>query len=314
MDSSSVLCIRNFNVTIMNIKQNEKRNVAQRYVDLLTNSGFKALFGDEANKDVVMLIINEFLPSHRKVKEITYMPTEQQGPVVDSSKECHYDFMCRSEDGTMFIVEMQRYYERNWFKRCVTYASRAYDRQNRRGADYDVPPVYLIGLMGARIDHPDADFWKDRYISEYTFREISCGDLLAETIFIIFAELADFNKQLEECETSQDRMLYILKNAGRLSDRPAWLQNEIYARLFAACDIALFTEDKRIIYETEMYDEKRILGERQGCYDAGHKEGLEQGRTEMLLRMIESGMSVEQIAQITRLAPDEIETLIKRHD
>lgn len=82
--------------------------------------------------------------------------------------------------------------------------------------------------------------------------------------------------------------------------------------------IALFTEDKRIIYETEMYDEKRILGERQGCYDAGHKEGLEQGleqgRTEMILRMIESGMSVEQIAQITRLAPDEIETLIKRHD
>ena len=90
--------------------------------------------------------------------------------------------------------------------------------------------------------------------------------------------------------------------------------------------IALFTEDKRIIYEQEMSDEKRILGERQGCYDAGHKEGLEQGleqgfeqgleqgRTEMILRMIESGMSVEQIAQITRLAPDEIETLIKRHD
>ena len=78
--------------------------------------------------------------------------------------------------------------------------------------------------------------------------------------------------------------------------------------------IALFTEDKRIIYEQEMSDEKRILAERQGCYDAGHKEGLEQGRTEMILRMIESGMSVEQIAQITRLAPDEIETLIKRHD
>ena len=99
--------------------------VAQRYVDLLTNSGFKALFGDESNKDVVMLIINEFLPPHRRVKEIFYQPTEQQGPVQESSEECHYDFMCRSDDGTMFIVEMQRYHEDAWFKRCVTYASRA---------------------------------------------------------------------------------------------------------------------------------------------------------------------------------------------
>ena len=86
--------------------------------------------------------------------------------------------------------------------------------------------------------------------------------------------------------------------------------------------IALFTEDKRIIYETEMYDEKRILGERQGCYDAGHKEGLkeglekglEQGRAEMILRMMESGISVEQIAHITQMSTDEIETLIKHHD
>lgn len=71
-----------------------------------------------------------------------------------------------------------------------------------------------------------------------------------------------------------------------------------------------------------MYDEKRILGERQGCYDAGHKEGLkeglekglEQGRAEMILRMMESGMSVEQIAHITQMSTDEIETLIKHHD
>jgi hypothetical protein len=33
-------------------------------VDLLTNAGFKAVFGDEANQDVVMTIINEFLPEH----------------------------------------------------------------------------------------------------------------------------------------------------------------------------------------------------------------------------------------------------------
>ena len=32
----------------------QKENVVQRYVDILTNSGFKALFGDENNKEEVI--------------------------------------------------------------------------------------------------------------------------------------------------------------------------------------------------------------------------------------------------------------------
>lgn len=63
------------------------------------------------------------------------------------NKEYHYDFMCKDESGTVFIVEMQRYQEDHWFKRCVS-------------EDYNVSPVYLIGLMGIEVDHPDKEFWK----------------------------------------------------------------------------------------------------------------------------------------------------------
>lgn len=106
-------------------------NAVQRYIDILTNGGFKALFGDVNNKEAVMTIMNALLPEHRKVVDIEYMPTEHQGQISDN-KEYHYDFMCRDEDGAIYIVEMQRYAEEHWFKRCVSYASRAYDRQNRR--------------------------------------------------------------------------------------------------------------------------------------------------------------------------------------
>ena len=37
-------------------------------------------------------------------------------------------------------------------------------------------------------------------------KEAVCGDLLAEAIFIIFAELAGFARGLEECITTQDCM------------------------------------------------------------------------------------------------------------
>ena len=298
--------------------RNYKRvGTVQRYVDILTNGGFKALFGDKANKDVVMSIINVLLPDHRKVTEIDYLPTEYQGQVVDLNKEYHYDFMCKDESGTVFIVELQRYQDDYWFKRCVSYACRAYDRQNRKGEDYNVAPVYLIGLMDVPIDYPDKDFWKDRYVSEYTFREKESHDLLGETIVIILAEMANFSKAAEDCVTEVDKMLYLLKNIGRMMDQPGWLQHEVYTRIFDACEIAGFDEDKLIKYDKDMYDERRLKSEMNTAkrigYEDGHKEGRAEGRAEVALRMLDSGMDISQIAQLTGLSIEEVSVLaVKR--
>lgn len=61
-----------------------------------------------------------------------------------------------------------------------------------------MPPVYLIGLMDIEIGHPDKDFWKDRYVSEYTFRENESDDLPAGTIVIIIREMAHFLRAHEK--------------------------------------------------------------------------------------------------------------------
>jgi hypothetical protein len=212
--------------------------------------------------------MNSLLPQHRKVVDIEYMPTEHQGQIADN-KEYHYDFMCRDEDGAVFIVEMQNYGELHWFKRCVSYAARAYDRQNRRGEEYDVPPVYLIGLMGTDIPHPDPSLWKDVYLAEYTFREKTTGEVLDETIFIIFAELARFKKRCE------------------------------------ACEIARFDESKRIKYEQDMYDQRRLNGE----FAAARRQGVEEGIKTTAIKMLELSMPVEVIASVTGMTPDQIKAL-----
>ena len=298
----------------MDMENNAKSEVVQRYVDILTNAGFKAVFGDVANKDAVMMIINEFLPENRKVEHIDYLPTNYQGPVLSLNKEHQYDFMCRDSSGALFIVEMQCYTEKGWFQRCVSYASRAYDRQSRRGKDYEIDPVYLIGLMGVPINHPDKDFWKDRYVSEYTFREKTTGDLLAETIFIIFAELAGFDKDLDDCVTAQDRMLFVLKNLGKLKGRPKWLQDEVYECIFRACEISAFTEEKRIEYETEMNDEKRLNGMMRAKLEEGIEQGLEKGRSDMILKMYSKGMTLQDISSLLDIAESELKSIIDTID
>ena len=295
------------------MEEDTKNDEKPDYVDLLTNAGFKAVFGDEANQDVVMMIINEFLPEHRQVTEIQYLPTEHQGPVLSLNKEFQFDFRCRDAAGVEFIVEAQSYIEEGWFQRCACYASRAYDRQSRKGEGYDIAPVYLIGFMGVQVPHPDPELWKDRYISEYTFREKSTGDLLAETIIIIFVELASFDKKLEECETVPDKMLYILKNIGVLKKRPQALQGKMYERIFQACHIAAFDEEKRIIYEKDMNDERRLYGMLAAKHKEGRAEGLKEGiekeRTELLKNLLESGLPIEEVSRLTKIDIQEIERL-----
>ena len=311
--------------------------MVQRYVDILTNSGFKAFFGDANNREAVMSVLNVLLPERRKIKSMEILATEHSGPIVDVSKEYRYDFMCKDADGVSFIVELQKYRDENWFKRCVSYASRAYDRQNRRGQGYDVPPVYLIGLMTVDLDHPDKDFWRDRYISEYTFREKESHDLLAETIVIIFAELANFTKTEQECLTETDQMLFVLKNIGRLMQQPPWLQKEVFDRIFRGCEIAQFDERKRIIYEQEMYDEDRRLselrtatkdgfaeGKKEGMKEGmkegikegikegkkeGKKEGIKEGKVESARNLKALGVSDEIIAQATGLPLEVVKSL-----
>ena len=298
----------------------QNKEIDNRYVDLLTNSGFKAVFGDRDNKDVVMSVINALLPPHRHVTDIEYAPTEHQGRLI-KNKEFRYDFMCKGADGVAFIVEVQCYPEAYWFQRCVSYASRAYDRQNKKGDEYDVPPVYLIGLMGVEMKHTLMETWKNRYVAEYVFMEKLSHELQDDTIIIIFAELARFDKSLEECENDLERMLYVLKNVGRLNKKPEALRHEIFTRIFSACEIARFSEEKRIQYDQDMYDERRHMGEINTARRIGHEEGLAEGRVEgraegreeakmaTAKNLKQLGVDVETIAKATGLSKDAIENL-----
>ena len=144
---------------------------------------------------------------------------------------------------------------------------------------------------------------------EYTFREKESHDLLAETIVIIFAEMAKFSKTEEECLTETDQMLYVLKNIGRLMERPAWLQKEVFDRIFRGCEIAGFNEEKRIIYEQEMYDEKRRNSELKTAIRMGREEGINEAKLETAKNLKARGIADDIIAECTGLPLETIQSL-----
>ena len=87
------------------------------------------------------------------------------------------------------------------------------------------------------------------------------------------------------------------------------------------CEIARFSEEKRIEYDQDMYDERRHMGEINTARRIGHEEGLAEGRVEgraegreeakmaTAKNLKQLGVDVETIAKATGLSKDVIENL-----
>ena len=97
------------------------------YVNPLSDSGFKAIFCDPANKCDLIALLNVFLrPAGRQVEDLEYATTELPG-VALSNKASRVDLRCTDASGRRFIVEVQRGAQPRFFRRCVYYAPRGAD-------------------------------------------------------------------------------------------------------------------------------------------------------------------------------------------
>ncbi|MGM9767318.1 MAG: Rpn family recombination-promoting nuclease/putative transposase [Candidatus Cryptobacteroides sp.] len=214
-----------------------RKKASGRYADVVSDAGFKAVFCDKNNKDVVRDFINVILPPERRVVSFKLMRTELPGK-TDRSKTIRIDLRCVTVDGTEIIIEMQNYKQQHFFRRCLYYTSKVYESNLKAGKkkgkvlEYNVPPVYMIVLLNVPNKHLVEPEDKDKYVFEYTFREKDTLEVPDETINIIFVELSRFAKPLSGCANAVDKWCYALKHIGGMESKPEELANEEIDRLF----------------------------------------------------------------------------------
>ena len=71
---------RNFAVKL-DVELNEWRmkQVEERYISLLTDFGFKRIFGTAMNKDLLICFLNSFFNGRQVVKDVSYLNPEHVG-------------------------------------------------------------------------------------------------------------------------------------------------------------------------------------------------------------------------------------------
>ena len=288
-------------------------------MNLRSDVGFKAVFADRNNKDILIGVLNQILPPEARIEDIKEYSDREQRRDVPYGKKTVLDLVCVDRDDRTFVVEMQASEEDFFFERCVYYASGLYHLEPSDGVRYKgLRPVYVVSFLNYRLRHDDESLWDtDHFISHWRFTEKRTGMVADQTISVIFVEMALFTKTLEECVTEFDRLFYIFKNSEGFQRIPEWIEEAggISRRLAEACEVAAFDKEKKLKYEIDKMNEWDIQAQkeyavRKGLEEGlqkglreGREEGLEQGREETRLsiarKLFEAGTPVDVIVNCT---------------
>ena len=109
-----------------------KRIKKPKYIDPTSDFGFKKLFGDEANKDLLIDFLSLILPDKYQIEDLKFNKNDQQFDSPEA-KRIIFDIYCKSTTGEFFIVEMQKAKQDYFINRAIFYTSTSITKQGVKG-------------------------------------------------------------------------------------------------------------------------------------------------------------------------------------
>lgn len=284
----------------------------EKYINPFTDYGFKRLFGEEPNKDLLLDFLNELLHEEQgKIVSLTYLKNEHLG-ATELDRKVIFDLYCENEKGEKFIVEIQKT-KQKFFKDRTLYYSTFPIREQAKHADwvYELKAVYTIAILDFVFDEDKANQKKYRYDVKLT--DIETQKVFYDKLTFIYLEMPKYNKTLEELETRFDKWLYVIRNLNRLDRVPDALREKIFEKLFETAEIAKFTHEQYRSYESSLKYYRDLKASLDTSFEEGIEkginEGIKKGIEKVALNALNKGLSINEIIDLTGLTEEEIELL-----
>ena len=251
------------------------RWIEDRYISLLTDFGFKRIFGTKPNKDLLINFLNSLFDGLQVIKDVKYLNSEHVGDVFAERKPI-FDVYCENEHGEKFIVEMQNAY----FPIC---------EQAPKGAEWNfqLEHVYTVALLN--FDLEEEAFDKNDINHDVGLLDKKTLKVFNDKLSFKYVEIAKFNKTEEELDTLYDKWLYVLKNLSRLDERPSALKEKVFTKLFEEAEIAKFTPTELKEYEDSLKAYRDVKNSIDTALEKGREEGMAKGLEKGMAKGLEKG-------------------------
>jgi predicted transposase/invertase (TIGR01784 family) len=214
-----------------------------KYINPFTDYGFKKLFGEELNKDLLLDFLNELLRSDQeRIVDLTYLKTEYIGYTM-SDRRAVFDLYCENERGEKFIVEIQKTKQKFFKERTIYYSTLPIREQAVKDHwDFSLKAVYVIAILDFVFDEDKNEPHKYRY--DVKLSDIETKKVFYDKLTFIYLEMPKFNKTIEELVSRFDKWLNVLRNLAKLDRVPDMLREQIFEKVFKTAEIACFTSDQ----------------------------------------------------------------------
>lgn len=277
-----------------------------KFINPFTDWGFKTIFGQEINKDLLISFLNDLLAGEHHIADITFKDKEQL-PELKDMRGIVYDIYCTTDKGDHLIVEMQNRYQEHFVDRSLFYASRAIVRQGVKGSnwDYSLTPVYTVCFMNYNV----TNLTPQKFRTDVMLMDIEQGEVFSENLRFIYLMLPLFKKEENECENDFERWIYILKNMSTFERMPFLARNAVFKKLSEIADISALSKDERDKYDESIKRMRDAISLMTTAKNEGREEGRESRNIEIAKMMISEKEPIEKIMAYTGLSEKEIQSL-----
>ena len=316
-----------------------------KYINPLTDFGFKRIFGTEANSDLLMDFLNCMLPLKSPIAKITYKNVEQI-PNLEDDRKVIYDLFCVDEEGNELIIEMQKARLTYFRDRSLFYLTFPIQSQSVRGSwNFKLSPIYYLSLL---------DFYYEPEHTALLEREVQLKDQQNEVfypkLFLKYVQLPVFQKAETELSDRKEQWLYYLKHLEEMEQIPQIFKSDkIFIKGLKIAEIAALSEPEFQTYQLSRMQYLEIRGVVETAYDEGildaekkyipllteaqeiaeeerrqkeeerrqkeeerrQKEHLFQKQRKLILKMLSEGESQANVAAFFEISEAELAEIIK---
>ena len=237
-----------------------------KFINPFTDVGFKRIFGQEINKDLLIDFLNSLLDGERRVNDIRFLDKELL-PAYAKDRSLIYDVYCTDDNGEQFIVEMQNREHVNFRERTLYYLSQAISRQGEKGVDwsFDLKAVYGVFFLNFNLAGLPRKLRTDIVLCDRDTHEP-----FSDKMRYIFIELPSFVKAEGDCENDFERWIYVLKNMETLQRLPFKARKAVFEKLEEIVDIASMSKEDRLKYDESI----KVYRDRMAIMAFERKQGF----------------------------------------
>ncbi|MCG5102258.1 Rpn family recombination-promoting nuclease/putative transposase [Oceanobacillus alkalisoli] len=274
-----------------------------RLMDLKVDFAFKQLFGNEKNKEIMIVFLNAILQKtgRNPIKDITFLNIEAGGEFVDD-KQSRLDLLVTTEDKEQIHVEIQFTNKYDMVKRSIYYWAGVYRSPLRKSMSYkELQTVISINILNFNLFNDT-----EKFHTTYHLFEDEEKFKLTDVMEFHFIEMPKLIKAWKEGKLDpwNDVLARWLLMLGMIDRRNEQIYEDIFHELeeiamkdeslkkaFGSWEELSMSPEEYFAYESRLkriFDEEaaqreaelRLREAEKKAVERGLEEGREEGRKE----------------------------------